>query len=53
MVATPHPRAELVLYCVGHQLARQKIPERLELVERLPRNATRKVLKNQLVDRFA
>jgi len=31
----------------------QKIPEQLEIVEALPRNATQKILKRELVARFA
>jgi cyclohexanecarboxylate-CoA ligase len=30
----------------------QKIPEQLEVVDQLPRNATMKILKYQLRDRF-
>jgi cyclohexanecarboxylate-CoA ligase len=35
------------------QLMIQKIPERLEMVDALPRNPTGKVLKRLLRDRFA
>jgi acyl-CoA synthetase (AMP-forming)/AMP-acid ligase II len=31
----------------------QKIPERLELIDEMPRNPTGKVLKKELVARFA
>jgi acyl-CoA synthetase (AMP-forming)/AMP-acid ligase II len=31
----------------------QKIPEKLELVDEIPRNATGKVLKHELRDRYA
>ena len=34
--------------CRGRQLATQKIPERLELVPALPRNAMGKILKQEL-----
>ena len=43
---------DVIAHCTQHQLARQKIPERVELIDRLPRNATGKVLKKQLTDRF-
>jgi acyl-CoA synthetase (AMP-forming)/AMP-acid ligase II len=39
---------ELVDYCRSHQLASQKIPEQLEVVAELPRNAMGKVLKQDL-----
>jgi acyl-CoA synthetase (AMP-forming)/AMP-acid ligase II len=44
--------AELGEHCAGLGLARQKVPERLEVLEVLPRNATGKVLKPDLVARF-
>ena len=44
---------DVVEHCTEHRLARQKIPERVEIVDRLPRNSTGKVLKKELVDRFA
>jgi len=40
--------AELVEFCRGRQLANQKIPERLEVVPALPRNAMGKILKQEL-----
>ncbi|MEE2851903.1 MAG: AMP-binding protein [Actinomycetota bacterium] len=42
----------LAEHCKGQGLSRHKYPERLELVEALPRNLTGKVLKNQLRARF-
>ena len=45
--------AELTRYCVEAGVMRQKIPEQLEIVESLPRNATGKVLKHELRARFA
>ncbi|MEZ4331330.1 MAG: AMP-binding protein [Myxococcota bacterium] len=39
-------------HCVARGLARQKIPERLEVVDRLPRNAVGKVMKRELVTRY-
>jgi acyl-CoA synthetase (AMP-forming)/AMP-acid ligase II len=39
-------------HCAALGLARQKVPERLEVVDELPRNATGKVLKPDLVQRF-
>ena len=51
-----HPRsltlADLTRYCVDAGVMRQKIPEQLEIVESLPRNATGKVLKHELRARF-
>lgn len=42
----------LVQHCHEQGLSRQKSPERLELVDALPRNLTGKVLKNELRRRF-
>jgi acyl-CoA synthetase (AMP-forming)/AMP-acid ligase II len=39
---------ELVDYCRAQRLATQKIPERLEIVDVLPRNAMGKILKQEL-----
>lgn len=44
--------ASLVTHCQGRGLSRHKAPERLELVEALPRNPTGKVLKTELRARF-
>ncbi|WP_156658287.1 ANL family adenylate-forming protein, partial [Mycobacterium kyorinense] len=44
--------ATLAKHCEGKGLSRHKCPERLELVEALPRNLTGKVLKNELRARF-
>jgi cyclohexanecarboxylate-CoA ligase len=44
---------ELQDYCRSAGLMMQKIPEQLEVVEELPRNATLKILKYQLRQRFA
>ena len=44
--------ASLARWCAGAGLARQKLPERLELVAALPRNASGKVLKHELRRRF-
>jgi len=41
--------AEMQQFCRDHQLMTQKIPEQLEVVEVLPRNATFKILKHELV----
>jgi acyl-CoA synthetase (AMP-forming)/AMP-acid ligase II len=51
--AAPPSLADLADHCVAHGLARQKIPERLEFVDRLPRNATGKVLKQELASKFS
>jgi acyl-CoA synthetase (AMP-forming)/AMP-acid ligase II len=45
--------AEMQQYCRDARLMAQKIPEQLEIVDTLPRNATMKVLKYQLKDRFS
>ncbi len=44
---------ELVDYCRQAGLMTQKIPEQLEIVDGLPRNATLKILKYQLRQQFA
>lgn len=45
--------AELAEHCAAQKLSRHKSPERLEVVQALPRNSTGKVLKNELRRRFA
>jgi acyl-CoA synthetase (AMP-forming)/AMP-acid ligase II len=57
-VVVPAPGAELDLaeiarHCAAAGLARQKIPEQLELVAVLPRNASGKVLKHELRRSFS
>jgi cyclohexanecarboxylate-CoA ligase len=44
---------ELVAFCREQGLMTQKLPERLEIVDALPRNPTGKVLKFELRDRYA
>jgi acyl-CoA synthetase (AMP-forming)/AMP-acid ligase II len=44
--------AVLAEHCAAQGLSRHKSPERVELVEALPRNLTGKVLKNELRARF-
>lgn len=44
--------SSLFEYCQAHGLSKHKSPERLEVVEALPRNLTGKVLKNELRARF-
>lgn len=44
--------AALAEHCQSQGLSRHKSPERLQIVESLPRNLTGKVLKNQLRVRF-
>jgi len=56
-VVVPREGARLTLgvlrdYMVERQVMRQMIPEQLEMVETLPRNATGKVLKFELRKRF-
>ena len=43
---------DLDAFCRAAGLARQKVPERLEIVFALPRNPTGKVIKSELVARF-
>ncbi|OMC44957.1 class I adenylate-forming enzyme family protein [Mycobacterium sp. IS-1264] len=57
-VVVPAPGSEVTLsalveHCQAKELSRHKSPERLELVDTLPRNLTGKVLKNELRKRFA
>ncbi len=42
----------MVAWCRGEGLMTQKLPERLEIVDALPRNPTGKILKFELRDRF-
>jgi cyclohexanecarboxylate-CoA ligase len=44
--------AEMQQFCRDSQLMTQKIPEQLEVVDVLPRNATMKILKHELVAQF-
>lgn len=50
---TPPTLAELREFLAGAGLMIQKVPEQLELVETLPRNATGKVLKHELRARYS
>jgi acyl-CoA synthetase (AMP-forming)/AMP-acid ligase II len=50
--AAPLAFDALVAFCREQGLMTQKLPERLEIVEALPRNPTGKVLKFELKDRF-
>jgi non-ribosomal peptide synthetase component E (peptide arylation enzyme) len=50
--AIPLPDDDVAAHCTVHGLARQKIPERLEVVDALPRNVIGKVLKQELVSRY-
>ena len=51
--AAPPTLDALAAFCVGAGLMRQKIPEQLEIVDALPRNATGKVLKHELRKRYS
>jgi acyl-CoA synthetase (AMP-forming)/AMP-acid ligase II len=51
--ADPITFDQVVAWCREKGLMTQKLPERLELVDALPRNPTGKVLKFALRDRFA
>lgn len=44
---------DLRRHCLDRGVPRQKVPERLELVDELPRNVTGKVLKTELRARFS
>ncbi len=44
---------EMVAFLSEQRLARQKIPEQLEIVAALPRNASGKIEKRALRERFA
>lgn len=50
--AEPVTLAELGAHCRDQGLAKQKIPEQVEFVDALPRNAMGKVLKRELQKRF-
>jgi acyl-CoA synthetase (AMP-forming)/AMP-acid ligase II len=50
--ATPPSLEDVDRHCADCGLARQKIPERLVVVDALPRNVTGKVLKDALVARY-
>ena len=55
VVAKPGARVgleSLFEYCTRRGLSKHKAPERVELVDELPRNLTGKVLKNELRTRF-
>jgi acyl-CoA synthetase (AMP-forming)/AMP-acid ligase II len=47
-VADPPTLEELFTFLTGEGLAKQKVPEQLELVDTLPRNPSGKVLKHEL-----
>ena len=51
--AEPLSFAAMQLHCRAAGLMTQKIPEQLEIVAALPRNATLKILKHELRARFA
>jgi fatty-acyl-CoA synthase len=44
---------EIADWCHEHGLMTQKFPERLELVDHLPKNPAGKVLKDELRNRYA
>ncbi len=50
--ANPPTLASLAAHCRERGLASQKIPERLEIVEEIPRNAMGKAQKSQLKQRY-
>jgi acyl-CoA synthetase (AMP-forming)/AMP-acid ligase II len=56
-VVVPRPgrdvtREELAAFLADHRLARQKVPQRVELVDGLPRTPAGKVQKFKLVERY-
>ncbi|HEY6791353.1 MAG TPA: AMP-binding protein [Trebonia sp.] len=50
--AAPVTLADLLAYCKAHGLASYKIPEQLQTLDALPRNAMGKVLKHELRRQF-
>ena len=50
--ASPLTFEAMVAWCKDQGLMTQKLPERLEIVDALPRNPTGKILKFELRDRF-
>jgi len=48
----PFTMSVMTKWCVDHGLMTQKIPEQLELVDKLPRNPSGKVVKQELRARF-
>ncbi len=51
--SSPPTLPELFEYLTAEGLAKQKVPEQLEVVDALPRNASGKVLKHQLRETYA
>ena len=51
--ATPPTREDLFQFLTDEGLGKRKVPEQLEVVDRLPRNASGKVLKHELRARYA
>ena len=51
--AAPPTLDDVAQFCTDAGLMRQKIPEQLEIVDALPRNATGKVLKHELRKRYS
>jgi len=51
--ASPLALGDVVAFCQKAGLMAQKIPEQLEVVDALPRNATLKILKHELRARFS
>ncbi len=49
----PFTMAAMIRYCEDARIMRQKIPEQLEIVDTLPKNAAGKVEKARLRERFA
>ena len=45
--------ADLAQHCIESGLAKQKIPEQIETIDLLPRNAMGKILKQDLRKAFA
>ncbi|MEE2969306.1 MAG: AMP-binding protein [Pseudomonadota bacterium] len=55
--AQPMPGAKITLdeicvYLTSHKIAKNKLPERLELVDEMPLTPTRKIIKGKLAARF-
>jgi acyl-CoA synthetase (AMP-forming)/AMP-acid ligase II len=51
--AEPLSFDEMVTFLLSQRLMKQKFPEQLEIVDRVPRNPSGKILKTELKERFA
>ena len=51
--ADPPSLSDVVAHLRDHEIASYKLPERLELIDALPRNPVGKVVKPELRDRWS